>query len=136
MTYTNDWKYLEGIYGSLVTFFSPQGSGDLFRENLGVSVEKLPSSLTIQQYYDTTKTQLGKLIKDFKELSTEDVVVAGLPAKKIVYEGSQQSYKLKWEQVFLIKDKNVYLFTYTATAESFPSYLAQVDEMIKSVKLP
>lgn len=135
ITYTNDRKYMEKIYGSLVTFFSPQGDGDLFRENLGISVEKLPAVLTVDQYYATTKKQLEKQIKEFKEASTENIIVAWLPAKKIIYEGTQQTYKLKWEQVFVIKEKQVYIFTYTASADTFATFASQVDEMIKSVTL-
>ena len=135
IAYMSDRKYMEKIYGSLVTFFSPQDTGDLFRENLGISIEKLPADITVDQYYATTKTQLSKLIKDFKEISNENIVVSSLIAKKIVYVGTQQTYKLKWEQVFLIKDKKVYIFTYTASADTYDKFASQIDTMIKSVTL-
>lgn len=135
LTYTTDWKYMENIYGSLVTFFAPQTDNDLFRENLGISLEKLPTSLTVDQYYATTKTQLGKLIKDFTEVGNENLIVDGLVAKKIIYEGTQQTYKLKWQQVFVIKEKIVYIFTYTANGDTFDLFAPAVDEMIKTVQL-
>lgn len=91
--------------------------------------------MTVDQYYATTKTQLEKLIKDFKEISNENITIDALPAKKIVYEGTQQTYKLKWEQVFVIKNQKVYIFTYTASADTFANFATQVDTMIQSAKL-
>ena len=125
----------ENVYGANVMFFTPQASGDLFRENVGIVTEILPSAMTVADYYTSIKSQLTTIIKDYQEISNEDITLNGIAAKKIIYIGTQSNYKLKWEQVLLIKDKTAYVINYTASADTFTQFTTEVDAMVNSFTL-
>jgi hypothetical protein len=116
-------------------FFSPQPTGDKFRENIGVVEELLPTTMTVDNYYLSIKSQLQSLIKDYTETTNENITINGVAAKKIIYEGTQSSYKLKWMQVFIIKDKNAYVLNYTATADTFADFEKEATTIINSFML-
>lgn len=124
--------YQKDVYGAQVMFFSPQPAGDKFRENIGVVEELLPTAMWVNDYYLSIKSQLQSLIKDYMETTNEDITINGVTAKKIIYEGTQSSYKLKWMQVFVIKDKNAYVLNYTATADTFADFEKEATAIINS----
>jgi hypothetical protein len=133
--YPTAWNYQENVYGAIAMFFTPQGTGDQFRENVGIVTETLPSTMTVDEYYAIIKPQLQNLIKDYTELSNENITIDGLTGKKLIYEGTQVNYKLKWQQVFVIKDTTAYIINYTATADTFDQYIADVNAMVKTFAL-
>lgn len=124
--------YQEDVYGAKLMLFSPQATGDQFKENVGIITEALPSDMTVEEYYTAIKVQLTTLIPDYNEISNKDFKLNGIAAKKIVYAGTQQNYKLKWLQVFLIKNKTAYILNYTATADTFDEFTAEVDAIVNS----
>ncbi|MCX6822626.1 MAG: DcrB-related protein [candidate division SR1 bacterium] len=125
----------ENVYGASVMFFSPQLSGDQFRENVGIVTEILPTDMAIADYYTSIKAQLTNMIKDYQELSNEDITIGDVTAKKIVYVGTQSNYKLKWMQVLVIKNKVAYVINYTASAATFDQFSKEADAMVKSFVL-
>jgi hypothetical protein len=125
----------ENVYGAQVMFFSPQWSGDQFRENVGIVTEILPTTMSIADYYTSIKAQLTNMIKDYQEISNEDITLGGITAKKIVYAGTQGNYKLKRMQVLLIKDKTAYVINYTASAGTFDEFSKEADAIVNSFVL-
>jgi hypothetical protein len=123
------------VYGATAMFFTPQGTGDQFRENVGIVTETLPNAMTVDEYYTIIKPQLQNMIKDYTELSNENISVAGLTGKKLIYEGTQVNYKLKWQQVFVTSGTTVYIINYTATADTFDQFIADVNAMVKTFAL-
>lgn len=133
MRYPNNRTYQENIYGSRVLFFSPQATGDKLRENIGVVMQTLPAEMSVEDYYKlVVKPQAEKIITDYKEISQEDVNINGWLGKKIIYQGTQSNYTLKWQQVLVIKEKMVYLLTYTAADDTFKQYSKVADELMNS----
>ena len=56
--------------------------------------------MTTDDYYKLViKPQMEKIISNYHEISTEDVTVSGIPAKKLIYAGNQSNYALKRQQV-------------------------------------
>ena len=133
--YPETWNYQENVYGATAMFFTPQGTGDQFKENVGIVTETLPSTMTADEYYTMIKPQLQNMIKDYTELSNENITIAGLTGKKLIYEGTQVNYKLKWLQVLVVKDTTAYIINYTATADTFDQFSADVNAMIKTLVL-
>lgn len=122
----------ENVYGAQAMFFSPQWSGDTFRENVGIVTETLPSEMTVADYYTSIKAQLANIVQWYQELSNEDITLAGVAAKKIVYIGSQGGYQLKWMQILLIKNKTAYIINYTASATTFDEFKKEADAIVSS----
>ena len=133
--YPATWNAQENVYGASVMFFTPQLSGDKFRENVGIVTEVLPTDMSVADYYISIKAQLTNMIKDYQELSNEDITIGDVAAKKIVYVGTQDSYKLKWMQVLAIKNKVAYVINYTASADTFDQFSKEADAIVKSFVL-
>jgi len=87
MQYPDTRTYQENAYGSLAMFFSPQTTGDTFREFVAIVAEALPTDISVEEYYTSfAKPQMTEVIKDYKEISNENITIDGVAAKKIVYE--------------------------------------------------
>ncbi|MEI6119317.1 MAG: DcrB-related protein [bacterium] len=116
-------------------FFTPTLSGDTLKENVGIMKKVLDKDYTLDDYYAITKPELVKLIPGFTEISNEPIKINDLDAQKLIYIGTQGTTKLKWEQVYLIKDKAVYIVSYTATTDTFADYAQKIDEMIATLEI-
>lgn len=96
-------------------------------------MQTLPAEMSVEDYYKlVVKPQAEKIITDYKEISQEDVNINGWLGKKIIYQGTQSNYTLKWQQVLVIKEKMVYLLTYTAADDTFKQYSKVADELMNS----
>ncbi len=129
------WTFQENVYGSTVMFFSPTDENDKIRENIGIIKEALDKEYTLDEYYDITKWQLTQLIPGFTEVTNETITINDTKAKKLIYKGTQGNTKLKREQVYLIKNSNIYIITYTAAEDTFDSFIQQFDEMITTLEI-
>lgn len=116
-------------------FFTPLLSWDTIKENVGIMKKTLDKEYTLDEYYAITKPELIKLIPGFVEVSKTALKVNDIDAQKIIYTGTQGSTKLKWEQVYLIKNKSVYILTYTATAATFDEYAQKINEMVATLEI-
>jgi hypothetical protein len=63
LEYPATWTAQENIYGAQAMFFSPQLSGDKFRENVGIVRETLPSDMAVSDYYTSIKNQLTSIVQ-------------------------------------------------------------------------
>ena len=124
------------VFGAQLMLFSPQASGDMLREFVGIVSEKLPSDMSVDNYYTmAVKPQINLNIKDYTEISNESLTLNGVAAKKIVYKGSQVNMPLQRMQVLAIKNKVVYIITYTATQETFATLEQEATAIINSLVL-
>lgn len=127
--------FQENVYGSSVMFFTPVTEGDALKENVGIIKKPLDKDYTLDEYYAITKPELLKLIPGFSEVSNTTIKVNDINAQKLIYTWTQGTTKLKWEQVYLIKNKAVYIITYTATEETFNQFSQKLDEMIATLEI-
>ena len=97
--------------------------------------KNLDKDYTLDEYYTITKPELLKLIPGFTEVSNTPIKVNTMDAQKLIYTGTQGTTKLKWEQVYLIKNKAVYIITYTATEGTFDQYAQKFDEMVATLEI-
>ena len=133
--YPGDRTFEENVYGSSVMFFTPTLSGDTLKENVGIMKKALDKNYTLDEYYAITKPELIKLIPGFTEISNETIKINDLDAQKLIYVWTQGATKLKWEQVYLIKNKAVYIVSYTATTATFADYAQKIDEMVATLEI-
>ncbi len=127
--------FQENVYGSTVMFFTPLTEGDTLKENVGIMKKVLDKDYTLDEYYALTKPELVKLIPDFTEISNETIKVNDIDAQKLIYKWTQGTTKLQWEQIYLIKNKAVYIVTYTATEATFSQFAQKVDEMAATLEI-
>lgn len=134
IAYFPDWELQEDFMGTVVVFLSPQeNSADQFRDNINIVVEDLGAvELDLDEYIELSTTALESLITDFDLLESHDLDLAGVPAKEIIFTGSQGVFELKWWQVYLIKNDQAYVITFTAEADFFDDYIEFAEDMVAS----
>ena len=130
----------ENFTGASVLFLSPQTSGDLVRENIAIVKKSLDQDLSVDSYYAITKPSMAESISGFDEISNQTITLDTIPAKKVIYGGMLQGlgeavYHLQRESIYLIKNKAIYMLTYTSTQDTFNDWNAQVDAMIATLKI-
>jgi hypothetical protein len=54
---------------------------------------------------------------------------------RIIYKGTESENKLEWQQVVLLKWTTAYVFTYTATEDTFNDFLGEVDAIINTFSI-
>ncbi len=126
--------FQENKYWFTTVVFTPQD--DDIKENVWIAIQKLQKYLSVQEYYEETKSKLENTIVWFQEINTKDITQAGLEWKTMTYEYQEWELTLKSQQTFLIAENNtVYIINYTATADTFDTFIDWVNIIIDSFTL-
>jgi serine/threonine-protein kinase len=121
----------------LVTFTPPTINSNA---SLDITVDDITDSVgtTLAQY---ASDEIGSLKQqfasnDFKLIeSKSSIILAGLPAYRIVYTSVDQNTTTKDMEIGAIKGSKVYLLTYEAGPNEYDKYLPIALKMIDSFKL-
>lgn len=77
---------------------------------------------------------LNEIFTDFKLESSNSSLLDGKPAKKYVYTAKLLKNEYKYLQVFCVKDDNLYVITFTSTANRFNTHQKVVEQMLGHFK--
>jgi hypothetical protein len=136
LQYPDTRTFEENVYGSLVMFLSPLGEGDTLKENVGIAKKELERSYSLDDYSTLHHQQnIIKIFPDYTEVSNETITINNIEAKKIIYTLTQGDTKLQQETIYIIKDKIVYIITYTALQSTFDEFAQTIDEMISTFEI-
>jgi serine/threonine-protein kinase len=103
---------------------------DDINENLWIIVQELQVEQDIDSYVETTVKELKTLFTDFVEKEIKNT--ESNDWKSIIYEFSEEWLDLKAQQTVFIQDNKAYVFTYTATKDTFNEYIDTVNQIINS----
>ena len=125
--YPADWKSEKNPNGNGMVFLAKAGA-DGFQDNVGFTKQDLSAfpPVTLDQYTGIITDDTTKRLKNATILSTEKTTLAGQEAGVLTYtaEYPDKSDKpLKIRNTYVLKDKNAYILTYTATEDTFDMYL-------------
>jgi len=135
IAYPEAWTVQENVPGVIAAFLSPrENDNDMFQENVNFVIQDLGGvEVTLEQYVDASKQQLGALIGDFKVESEETGALDdGTAAYNVIYTGKQGELVLQWQQAYVIMDGKAIVITYTAEPDSFDTFIDQAAEIIDS----
>jgi hypothetical protein len=141
MQYPKDWTKEEGSNNTIVTFKSPQGKNDKFIENVNLvneDVSQVPGiSLDAYEQAAVKIIKESSELKDFKQVESKSMTLSGLPGKSVAYTSlyAPNGLKLYTRQYFTIKDKMVYIITYTASQDDPSAFMDVVQKMVGSFQL-
>lgn len=91
---------------------------------------------TVDDYWKYYEGTFNSTFSEMEYLTNgENMLVSGIEAKKYVYKATVTEIEFVFLQVVAIKDKTVYVFTYTARENLYESHLDEVDEMIGYLKI-
>ena len=134
--YSPDWKFTElkepHVY---VIFTSPsEDISEDFYENVLVLTEKQLIPITLDDYTEISIAQIGGT--NFEILESSKTTLAGLPAHKIIFTGIDSSdTEFKQISMWTIKDDMAYIVAYTATTDTYDSFLPTAQKMTDSFEI-
>ncbi len=89
---------------------------------------------SVDAYWKLNESDLKLIFPDLEYISTDDVKLGGFDAKQYVYTAKMSDTEYKFMQVVTIKSNEVYILTYTATAENYDSHIEDVISMVDYFK--
>jgi len=126
-----EWTIKEDNFN--IKIFTPRN--DDINENIVIVTQQLQKFLSVDEYYEETIRQFKDTLEWFKEIESKDIIKWKLKWKTIVYEHTikDKNLTLKSLQTFLMWPENrVYSINYTATKDSFDTYIKWVELIINS----
>jgi len=125
-----EWEQKENVMGSVVIALSPaEGAADTFRENVNVTVESLPSPMTLDEYFNLSMANLKNLLSAGQEPEVSDTTLGGEKAKRVVYQTTMGQIDVKGMLYVAVKGNRGYALTCSATPDSFDAYKARFEEI-------
>jgi len=135
ITFPADWERKEGQMGTIVLALSPQeGPADQFRENVNVTIEDLPKTLSSDEYVEACLGTLRKVLTDLQEHENSAMNVADAPAKRLIFSHRMDAVKVKAMQCVLVKGTRGYVITCSAAPDQFDTYRPKFDEIVQSFR--
>jgi serine/threonine-protein kinase len=136
--YPLDWdREDDGVNGTEtnVVAFSPPSSTNT---NLDVSIDDISDQkgISLAQYASDSLSDV-KSSSNFNlvESSTNNALLAGLPAYRFTYTYTDQNTNFKDTEIGAIKDNKVYTLRYEAGQNEYDKYLPIVQNMINSFQI-
>jgi hypothetical protein len=139
--YPSNWEKQENgtrqdTQTDIVTFLSPVINS---RANLDVSIDDISGEkgISLTQYANQNIADLNQSLPDAKFIAsnTNNVVIAGLPAYRMVYTSADGSTILKTMEIGAMKGDKVYILTYEAAMQEYAKYLPVIQRMIDSFQI-
>jgi hypothetical protein len=125
-----EWEQKENVMGTTVMALSPaEGAGDTFHENVNVTVEALPSPMTLDEYFNLCMVNLGKLLAEGRQPEVSDATLGGEKAKRVVYQTTIGQIGVNGTLYVAVKGNRGYALTCSATPDSFDAYKARFEEI-------
>jgi hypothetical protein len=134
MKYPVNWTVIrrpEG--GAVVAFVSPKATEwDPYLENVNITIQPLWEPMDLNKFSEVATKQLTGTFKELiKVQESKRASMAGRPAFRLVYVGNVKG-PIKFMHVWVLKNNQGYIFTYSAAAQDVDKYRRFVQGMIKS----
>jgi len=134
--YPKDWTFdASGQMNTTFVLFSKLEQQDPFRENVNLIIQDLTGmNLDLKGYTELSMNQI-KGIKDNKVIESKELKKDGVAYQQVVWKGFMSGKKLKFKQLYFIKNNKVFLVTLTCTEKSFDDYVEMGTAILNSFTL-
>ncbi|MCX6089816.1 MAG: trypsin-like peptidase domain-containing protein [Candidatus Atribacteria bacterium] len=132
LKYPNSWtSTIQTLMNQeVVAFLAPTDNPqDVFRENLNILIENLPSEMSLQNYFSLTMDQL-KTFPDVQFRENYDATISGQPGKVLVYSRTLDGKELTYSQVYIIRGIKAYVLTFTAESTQYSHYQPEFQQIL------
>ena len=89
---------------------------------------------SVDAYWEINEADLKLILPDLEYVSKDDVKLGGVDARQYIYTASMSDTDYKFMQVVAIRSNEVYILTYTATAENYDAHIEDVISMVDYFK--
>lgn len=86
---------------------------------------------TVEEWWDINLEEVKLVFSNVEIVAEENTTVDDLYAKKYEYTASLGEFNYKIMQVALVKNAEVYVFTYTSIADNYDTHLDDVNQMLE-----
>src|SRR3989344_5488207 len=130
--YPTDWTPKE--QGAIVIFELPsEDASDTMYENVNV-IAVLSTNQDMDEYVMGEIDRIRADVSNFKLLDYSNDTIPGMVSRRIVYIEDGGENKYQYMQIIARKEDKTYMITYSALADTFPTYIKIVNDMISSFK--
>jgi hypothetical protein len=134
--YPDNWERSVKLNNE-ITFVSPKDKDSVSSPGgLVIKVVSLQSkNVSLGPVSNALISQLKKEHKDFKLESSQDSVIGGKKAKKIIFTATDNRLQeRKALQIITINNNNIFIITYKASINKYSTYEGTINDMISSFK--
>lgn len=120
-----------GDYSTSLLISSELKDDDRFRENINLIIQdlnKLNMTMSMAEFVDVTKNQLSSSLNDAEIISSE----GNKERHTMVIKGKMNDTKLKFKQVYILKNNTFYILTFTALEDTYEDFITKGDKIINS----
>ena len=138
LTLPSDWELNEsGVMGTKMVVFSQlESDEDKFRENVNLMIQDLSGyNLDLQSYAKLSEDQVKQMITNSKMIESKKITVNGEQMYKLLYDGDQGVFHLRFEQYFCIKNNHAYLLTFTCEQDKYNLFKEAGEKILNSLKV-
>lgn len=136
--YPDNWdENTSGQMGTRFILFSPlESDSDHFRENVNLLIQDLHNEdIDLALYAELSENQVKTLVTDGEILTSKRQNNENGAHHKLIYNGKQGIFELRFEQYFWIIDDKAYVLTFTSEQDKYDMYKADSDKILKSFQL-
>ena len=120
----------DSVFG-IVFFYAPlDDENDTFNENIVITIENLPESLTLDEYVDLAVENLE--LAGFSVTESKSAILDKNRAKEITISMELEGQKIDQTQIVTIKDQTVYLIALTTLPQTTLRYMPTFERMVDS----
>ena len=123
--YPTEWTVdTSAAMGPTFILLSPQASpDDAFRDNVNLLVQDLTGTgVTLDQFVDLSTSQVKTMIPDGAILTSERVSDGERPSHHMAFAGTQDPYRLRFDQYYWVFGERAYILTFTAETDTYEDY--------------
>jgi hypothetical protein len=115
----------------VVAFLSPSQGG--VRQNVNLVIEELEKEMTLSEYTAQGLDVEKKILGDFQLIDTQNISYLGMERATLVrFSAVSDGRPMHFEQIWFLRGRKVYVWTYADKKESFRSGLQIFERMMDS----
>ncbi|MBW4623863.1 MAG: protein kinase [Cyanosarcina radialis HA8281-LM2] len=136
LEYPKNWTRQDlGSFGDVVTFLAPQTQNNSFQAELHIEVISLPSKMTLPEYTTSRINEIIQNLPGARIIDSRPTKLADLPAHEVVYSGKEGQIMLTRKAIWMLKDRQAYILTYTAQESQYEEFLSTAQKTIDSFEI-
>jgi hypothetical protein len=130
------WEVRKRLFATAVVAWRPRGTeASTFRENMKITSEGLPASVTLDDYWTATQAVGPRMQPGFQVVEASSATVSGVPAKRAVYVRRQDGTALRVIVYLALHQNQAFTLTCSFREETFAQYAQACDATARTLRL-
>jgi hypothetical protein len=127
------WSLRPGPSADSILLAPWRGKGQISLLSLPVAAAGAAPEPVLGELVDAALRSLKEKVAGFKLLERRDSLAGKLPAQEIYFRGKVEGQKYRWVQTIFMRGSRQVILMYTAPDETFPQFLGDYDQVVRSM---